>query len=215
MSMRIISSLSLFAILVSAVPAFSLDISTSISSRGTVTVSRMEGFDYKTQGGNSLELASLLEWDSFTISGALGVHGTEASNLGGGWGYRGYEGVHIRVQGEVPLSPPSTEETSAPFSIDGTSRAQATTNGTSRVRAGLGGGGGGFFSRYRETDQVLFYPSVYAFLFLDAPTGSPKVRIRYTLPFEWYFRKDLAASFSLGFSIGVLYTWTNPGEAAK
>jgi len=203
--MRIISGFSFFAILVSAAHAFSLDISSSISSRGTVTVSRMEGFDYKTQGGNSLEVATLLEWESFAISGILGIHGTEASNLGGGWGYRGYEGVHLRLQGEFLLPPLSGGGPSVP--ID--------TNGTSGVRAGVGGGGGGFFSRYKETDLVLFYPSAYAFLFLEAPTGSPKVRIRYTFPFEWYFRNDLATSFSFGLSFGVLYTWTSPVEVGK
>ena len=213
--MRIISGFSLFAILVSAGTAFSLDISSSISSRATLTVSRMEGFDYKTQGGNSLELGTLLEWGSCAITGILGVHGTEASNLGGGWGYRGYEGVHLRLQGEFPLSPLSAGGGTAPVGTNGTSRVRASTNGTSAVRAGVGGGSGGFFSRYRETDQVIFYPSVYAFLFLDAPTGSPKVRVRYTFPFEWYFRKDLATSFSFGLSIGVLYTWTGPGEGDK
>jgi len=103
----------------------------------------------------------------------------------------------------------------APVGTNGTSGVRASTNGTSAVRAGVGGGSGGFFSRYRETDQVIFYPSVYAFLFLDAPTGSPKVRVRYTFPFEWYFRKDLATSFSFGLSIGVLYTWTGPGKVNK
>ena len=205
--MRIISSFSIFAILVSAVPAFSLDISTSISNRGIVTMSRMEGFGYKTQGGNSLELATFLEWESFAISAILGVHGTEASNLGGGWGYRGYEGVHLRLQVEAPLSP-------SPPSAGGPSVPPRAT-GTSRVRGGLGGGAGGFYSRYRETDQVLFYPSAYAFLFLDAPTGSPKVRIRYTLPVEWYFRRDLVTSFSIGLSMGVLYTWTHHGEGSR
>jgi len=175
----------------------------------------MEGFDYKTQGGNSLELGTILEWESFAISGILGIHGTEASNLGGGWGYRGYEGVHLRLQGEFFLPPLSAGGSTAPVGTNDTSGVRASTNTTSGVRAGVGGGGGGFFSRYKETDQVLFYPSAYAFLFLDAPTGSPKVRIRYTFPFEWYFRKDLATSFSLGLSFGVLYTWTGPRKVDK
>ncbi|GEM_PF-1608863 len=215
--MKIISRFALFAILVSAVPAFSIDISHSLSSRGTVVISRLEGFDFKTQGSNSLELATLLEWSSWAISGILGIHGTEATNLDGGWGYRGYEGFHARVQVEIP------------FSIGGTSMGDLSSSGThdkdtsvkekasrekptsgSIFRAGWGGGGGGFFSRYRETDLLFFYPSAYTFLFLDYLTAYPRIRIRYSVPFEWYFRKDLDSSFSFGLSIGVVYTWTNP-----
>lgn len=176
----------------------------------------MEGFTFKSQGGNSLELGTHLEWSSWAISGSLGIHGTEASNLDGGWGYRGYEGAHARLGLEVPFSSRGSPKGGLPTGDTpaGDTQSTAVPLGKSGqdlgFQAGVGGGGGAFFSRYRETDLVFFYPSVYAFLFLDHYTTSPRVRIRYTIPFEWYFRKDLAASFSLGISIGVMYTWTQP-----
>ncbi len=222
-SMHIISNFALFAILVSAVPAFSIDVSHSLSSRGTVGISRMEGFDFKTQGGNSIELATLLEWPSFAISGILGMHGAEATNLGGGWGYRGYEGAHARLQMEFPLfsgipsaGGVSTEGIPAGDSMPEETESRERPRSGSGFVAGWGGGGGAFFSRYRETELLLFYPSAYTFLFFDWYTAFPRVRIRYTVPFEWYFRKDLAVSFSLGLSIGVVYTWTQPaGKGGK
>ncbi|MCX7788184.1 MAG: hypothetical protein N2442_10865 [Spirochaetes bacterium] len=183
--MEIISRFVLFAILVSAVPAFPIDVSHSLSSRGAVVISRLEGFDFKTQGSNSLELTTLIEGSTWALSGILGLHGTGATNLNRGWGYRGYEGVHARLQVEFPFSTSS-----------------------SSIRAGWGGGSGAFFSRYRDTDLLFFYPSVCTFVFLDYATTSPRIRIRYLAPFEWYFRKDLTTSFSFGLSIGVVYTWT-------
>ncbi|GAB4367576.1 MAG: hypothetical protein Kow009_04490 [Spirochaetales bacterium] len=157
-----------------------------------MVISRMEGFDWKSQGGNSLELTTRLEWAAVSITETMGIHGVEASNLDGGWGYRGYEGAQARLGVEVPFGDTPADGRSATGS-----------------QAGWGAGGGGFFSRYRDTDLLFFYPSIYTFLFLDYFT-SPRLRIRYTVPFEWYFRKDLAASFSLGISIGVVYTWTRP-----
>jgi len=189
--MKTIPSFAVFVILVSATPVSSLDISTGLSSRGSFLVSRMEGFSLKSQRDNALELATLMEFSRLSLSALLGWHGIEPSNLAGGWGYRGLEGTHGRIQMEFPLQIHEERQREPGF-----------------VQAGWGIGAGGFFSRYKETDQVIFYPSALISLYLDVYVLSPYVRIRYTLPAEWYFRKDLEASFSMGIGIGILYTWT-------
>ncbi|HOV39897.1 MAG TPA: hypothetical protein PLG79_14350, partial [Spirochaetales bacterium] len=75
--MKTIPSFAVFVILVSATPVSSLDISTGLSSRGSFLVSRMEGFSLKSQGGNALELATLMEFSRLSLSALLGWHGIE------------------------------------------------------------------------------------------------------------------------------------------
>ncbi|MFQ3621330.1 MAG: hypothetical protein SNJ78_10370 [Spirochaetales bacterium] len=190
-----------FAILVSASPSPCLDVSTALSSRGFISVSRMEGFSEKLQGAHALELAILWEFSSFSLSTQVGVHGVEASNLKGGWGYRGSEGMQVRLLFDLPVY-------SFPSSAAYEHRATEKPKDGSTIKIGAGAGVSGYFSRYTFTDQYFFFPAAEGFTYLEVPTLNRRIRFRYTLPLEWGFRRDLTYTFSTGFGLSFLYRLT-------
>lgn len=121
------------------------------------------------------------------------MHGVEPSSLGGGWGYRGYEGLHFRLQVDFPCGP-SAVSCSQPSALP-------------TPTVGWGGGAGAFFSRYQDMELYFFYPSLYLFPWIEIPLGNPRWGARYSLPVEWYLRKEVEIAFSLGISVGVTYRW--------
>jgi hypothetical protein len=188
-----ISFLVLFVISLSADPAHSLDISQGISARGSLIASAASGFDGKIQRGSFFELSNTLAGDTAGADLTVGYHSAGAGDLAGGYGYRGYSGVHIFLSGERYWTPGG--------------RSRSTEGAAAEIRPGLGFGAGGFFSVYEHTDILFFYPALRLTLFSDIFFPASSFSLRYGLPLEVYFRKDLASSFSLGFGVWGIMSW--------
>ena len=190
---NIIPCLALFVISLSAYPGYSFDISQGISARGSLVFSSTPEFEQKTQRGSFFELSNTLSGDSAGVDITVGYHRVGASELTGGYGYRGYSGVHAFLSGEWywtgGRTPGRTESTAAV------------------IRPGIGGGAGGFFSLYEHADILFFYPALRLILFSDIFLPASPFRLRYGIPLELYLRKDLASSFSLGFGIWGIMSW--------
>jgi hypothetical protein len=189
----IIPFLILFVISLSAYPGHSLDISQGISARGSLISSSARGFEGKTQGGSFFELSNTLSGGTAGADITIGYHSVGASDLSGGYGYRGYSGVHLFLSGEW-------------YRTAGRSLRRPESS-TAAIRPGIGGGAGGFFSLYEHTDILFFYPALRLMVFSDLFFPSSPFSLRYGIPLEVYFRKDLASSFSLGFGVWGVMSW--------
>lgn len=187
-----------FVISLSAATLPALEFSQSLSLRGGLLVSRADGYEGKTQGGSFFELDNTLAGESFGAALTIGYHDVGPSNLSRGYGYRGYEGVHFGVSAEGYLAPVPAAEGSAR---------------RPRLRPGLAAGALGYFSRYTYTDMLIFYPSIRALPFVDILYPEALFRLRFGLPLEYYFRKDLASSWSAGWGVWGVLSW--PALAAK
>lgn len=186
-----ISLLAGFVISLSATLGHSLDFAQGLGLRSALFLSRAEGYDFKTQGGSLFELSTSLSGESFGVSAALGYHSIGASNLTEGYAYRGFEGFHGFLSAEwYPLGTEAGRHESKPL-----------------PRPGVSGGLGGFFSRYVDTDLLFFYPALQASLFSDFYFPDSLFRVRFAIPLEIYFRKDLASSFSFGLGAWGILSW--------
>ena len=188
-----ISLLAAFVISLSAVPAPSLDFSQALGLRSSLFVSRAEGYGFKTQGGSLFDLTTSLTGENFGVAATVGYHSVGASNLAEGYAYRGFVGLHCLLGAEwYPLGEAETQ--------------RIATGPAPRPGASIGVGG--FFSRYQYTDLLFFYPALQASLFSDFYFPASLFRVRFALPAEVYFRRDLAASFSVGFGAWGILSWT-------
>jgi hypothetical protein len=184
---------SCFVILLSAVPGHSLEFVQDIGFRGAAVFSKGPGFERKTQGGSFIELENILAGSSFAAVLTFGYHNINPSGLSGGWGYRGWAGFHGWLGAEWYFFNTGAEDGSGPD--------------MARPRFGAALAFGGFFSEYQYTEMLFFYPALRASVFADIFFDSP-FRLRFGIPAELYFRRDLESSFSLGIGVWGGISWS-------
>ncbi|MBN2551853.1 MAG: hypothetical protein JXB06_03740 [Spirochaetales bacterium] len=119
---------------------------------------------------------------------ALRVHGTTASSLSGGWGYRSHWGGDLRLSGGYRWAP-----FGQPDSL--------------QLALGVSAGASVNFDIYTWTTLYFFYPGVFLepHLLLHAP-AMKRHGIALVLPIDCYFRRDLDFYGSIG--LGVFWRYT-------
>jgi hypothetical protein len=184
---------SFFVLLLSAIPCHSLDFIQDIGFRGAALFSKAPGFERKTQGGSFIEFENILAGRSFAAFLSFGYHNINSSNLSGGWAYRGWLGFHGWLGAE--------------WYFFNTGAADALGPDITRPRLGMALALGGFFSEYQYTEVLFFYPALRAVFFADIFFDNP-FRLRFGIPAEAYFRRDLESSFSLGIGVWGGISWS-------
>ncbi len=196
-----------FVILLSAVPAGSLDFAQGLALRGSAAFSQAGGFGRKAQGLAAVELENTLSGGTFGGTLTVGYHSAAASGIDGGYAYRGWDGVHLWLTGEVYAGPnPPVKPGSGGAAANG-KRGPAPDSGRPAVRPGLGAGIGGFFSMYENTENLFFYPALRLLPFADLFFPGSLFRLRFASPLELYLRRDLDSSFSAGMSLSGIFSW--------
>jgi len=197
---KISISLPLFFVIAFFPPqALGLDFSQGLVLGGGTVFSRAPGFGTKPQGMVEAELENLLSGRSFGGALILGLHSAAPSGIRGGYGYRGWEGMHLRLSGEMYLSP-------ARRRVGGEGNPDAASGGM-LLRPGFGAALGGFFSMYRHTEILFFYPSLRLQPFADLIPPRSLVRLRFALPVEVFFRRDLDVSWAVGLGAAGVFRW--------
>jgi hypothetical protein len=121
-----------------------------------------------------------LPFESFGLGVSYGYHWTKDSNLEGGFLYRAYSGSDLRIF-------ISTRFLSI---LDGPS-----------VTLLLGSNQGALMrlDRFELTNLHFFYWGLFVHPFLEMGfTGIPLLGVQISVPFEYYFRKELDLSTSIG-----------------
>lgn len=173
---------------------------------GSTVFSRAPDFQTKTQGLSSLEFENLFFGPRLGLAFSLGYHSAAATGIQGGYSYRGWQGMHFRLSGEIYLSPaPSPGAVGGPNFIRGPG--SSGSGGGIRVRPGVGAGVGGFFSMYQYTEILFFYPSLRIQPFADLFLPRSLFSLRFALPVELYLRRDLDYSYSLGLGASGVFRW--------
>jgi hypothetical protein len=188
-----VAHFSCFVILLSAVPCYSLEFVQDVGFRGAALFSKAPGFEWKTQGISFIEFENILAGRSFAAILTFGYHSVSPSNLSGGWGYRGLSGFHGWLGAEWYFSNTGAEDGPGPDS--------------GRPRFGAALALGGFFSEYQYTEILFFYPALKASFFADIFFDNP-FRLRFGIPAELYFRRDLESSLSLGIGVWGGISWS-------
>jgi hypothetical protein len=168
--------------------------SVGAESRLGATFTKDPRFPVKPQ--TDVAVAASLEFLPFEFLGlgtSLGFHWTKASNLEGGFLYRAYSGGDLR------------------FFIS--SRFLTLFDGRS-VRLELGSNQGALMrlDRYDLTTLHFFYWGLFIHPFVELGfSGLPLLAIQIALPFEYYFRKELDLSTSIGVGVNIrLYPLRKP-----
>lgn len=201
-----IPCLYIFIIIVSAVPGHSLDFLQDVGFRGAVLMSRQEEFENKPQGSSIVELQNILSGEYFAALLSVGYHKVSPSNLSGGWGYRGFEGWHLWLGAEWYF----LNQESARIMPRAPSRQRFAP-----PRFGLSLAVGGFYSMYQYTDILFFYPALRLNIFADIFSSLP-FHLRFGLPLELYFRRDLDSCVSpggLGLWAGISWARLTGGDS--
>ena len=140
-------------------------------------------------------IAASLEFLPFEFLGlgaSLGYHWTKDSNLQGGFLYRAYSGADLRIF----LS----------------SRFLTIIDGQA-IRLQLGANVGALMrlDHYDLTTLYFFYWGLFIHPFLEMGfRGLPLLAVQFALPFDYYFRKDLDVSTSIGVGVNLrLYPLRN------
>ncbi len=124
---------------------------------------------------------------SLSLGFGLQLHTTTASSFSGGWSYRSHWGGGLRLSAGYGVQLPAS---SRPRQLELGASAGASFN----------------YDLYTWTTLYFFYPGVFLEPYLEL--YNPK-RERYSftlvLPIDYYFRKDLSFSGSIG--IGVLWRY--------
>ncbi|MDR1933314.1 MAG: hypothetical protein LBQ57_10905 [Spirochaetales bacterium] len=187
---RILPCLFWFVSLLSAVPGHCLDFFQDAGFRGAVLLSQQGDFGRKPQGSTYAEFQNVLSGESFAALLSLGYHKVNASNLSGGWGYRGFEGVHLWLGAEWYLF-----------------TAQNVSDPPPGPRFGVSLAYGGFYSVYQYTDILFFYTALRLDLFADLFFSLP-FHLRIGIPAEVYFRRDLDSCYAVGFGVWGGISWS-------
>lgn len=114
---------------------------------------------------------------------ALQLHDTFASSLSGGWGYRSYWGWGARLAAgfALPLRSSSADRT---------------------VKAGAFVGASGNYDRYTWTHLFFFYSGLFLEPFLEFHfTALKRQSFSLIMPIDYFFRKDLRFSGSVGIGL--------------
>jgi hypothetical protein len=153
---------------------------------GALTLTNGEG-DYLTTkaqaAGNVSLLLDIPLFPSWFLSLGFDLHNTSVSGFSGGWYYRSHLGNGLLVSAGYKHELPATKK--------GIERSIGTSLG------------GSFnFDRYKLTGLLFFYPGLFLepFFELGFPKA-PRHSLSLLVPFEYYFRKDLAFSGSLGIAV--------------
>jgi hypothetical protein len=194
-------------LLLSAVSSHSLDLLQDIGFRGAALASRQEPFEQKIQGSSAVEFQNILSGESLAALLSLGYHSVRPSNLSGGWGYRGFEGVHLWLGAEWYFL-------GAEQNLPRPEGAGTSPQKTTMPRFGLCLALGGFYSMYQYTDILFFYTALRMNLFADLFFSWP-FHLRIGLPTEVYFRKDLDSSISTGIGLWAGISWARLTGGSK
>jgi hypothetical protein len=192
---RIIPCIVGFVSLLSAFPCYSLDFLQDVGFRGAVLAPRQGEFERKPQGSTYLEFQNIFSGEYVGALLALGYHKAAPSNLSGGWGYRGFEGVHLWLGAEWYF-----------FTATGARPSSAGTEESPGPRFGVSLAAGGFYSMYQYTDILFFYTALRLNLFADLFFSLP-FHLRVGIPAEVYFRRDLDSCYALGVGVWAGISW--------
>ncbi len=150
---------------------------------------------FPAKAQTDIGIAASMEFLPFEFLGlgaSLGYHWTKDSNLQGGFLYRAYSGLDLRIF----LS----------------SRFLTIVDGRAiRLQLGLNQGVLMRLDRYDLTDLHFFYWGLFLHPFLEMGFRErPSLAVQFTLPFDYYFRKDLDLSTAIGVGVNLrLYPLRN------
>lgn len=129
---------------------------------------------------------------SLSLGFGLQLHTTTASSLAGGWSYRSHWGGGLRLSAGYGVQLSSS---SRPLQLELGASAGASFN----------------FDRYTWTTLLFFYPGVFLEPYLELYNPKrERSSIALVLPIDYYFRKDLDFSGSIG--IGVVWRYYSKGR---
>jgi len=129
---------------------------------------------------------------SLSLGFGLQLHTTTASSLAGGWSYRSHWGGGLRLSAGYGVQLSSS---SRPLQLELGASAGASFN----------------FDRYTWTTLFFFYPGVFLEPYLELYNPKrERSSIALVLPIDYYFRKDLDFSGSIG--IGVVWRYYSKGR---
>jgi hypothetical protein len=193
---RIVAYLYGFVILLSALPGHSIDFLQDIGYRGGVLMPQQGEFERKPQGSSFAEAENILSGKYFAALAAFGYHKVYPSSLSGGWGYRGLEGYHLWLGAEWY------------FLNQESAIRNAETEKTHSLppRFGLSLAWGSFYSVYEYTNILFFYTALRLNIFADLFFSLP-FHLRFGLPVEMYFRRDLDSCLSAGIGLWAGISW--------
>ncbi len=163
---------------------------------GAAVISEAAGFGPKSQLGVSASLTAAFPFFEDAIGPGVSIFTTNVwpSDLGGGFGYRGYSdmGLSAFVLGQWVI---------------------ASLSGVGDFRLGGTAGMSGSIATYQYSTLVFFVPSVDATVFLAwTPSAAPEWDFTLSLPARLLLRKDLSYSYSLGLLLGAAWV---PGGHPK
>jgi hypothetical protein len=149
-----------------------------------VTDAPGEFFSPKAQAAGALGVLLEVPVHSWLPIGiAVQLHATTVSGLSGGWGYRSHWGGDLRLSGGYrwgPSAPPDSLQ----------------------LRFGLSAGASLNFDLYTWTTLYFFYPGVFLEPHLELHSPAMKRHsIALVLPIDYYFRRDLDFSGSIGLGV--------------
>jgi len=126
-------------------------------------------------------------FSSLSLGFGLQLHTTKASSLAGGWSYRSHWGGGLRLSAGYGVQLPAS---SRPLQLELGASAGASFN----------------YDLYTWTTLYFFYPGVFLEPHLELYNPKrERSSIALVLPIDYYFRKDLNFSGSIGF--GVLWRY--------
>jgi hypothetical protein len=147
-----------------------------------------EFFTPKAQAvGAMTALLDIPLFSSLALGFGLQLHSTMASNLSGGWRYRSHWGGGLRLSAGYGVQLPASFR---PLQME----------------LGASAGGSFNFDRYTWTTLTFYYPGVFLEPYLEFYTPKrEKHSFTLVLPIDYYFRRDLEFSGSIG--IGLLWRY--------
>ena len=150
---------------------------------GAVALTRRELLPAKAQAAGSLALLiDIPLYSSLFFEAAWQLHGVLASSLSGGFQYRGHWGNALRLAAGGGFALPH----SGALSLELGASAGASLN----------------VDRYALTRLSFFYPGVFLEPYLELYWSRlGKNSFKAVLPLDWYFRKDLEISLSIGIGL--------------
>ncbi len=150
---------------------------------GAVALTRREQLPAKSQGAGSLALLiDIPLYSSLFLGIAWQLHGTLASNLSGGFQYKSHWGNGLRLAAGYGFALPGS--------------------GRPALELGTSAGASLNYDRYTLTWLTFFYPGMFLEPYLElCHPGPGKNSLKVVLPLDWYFRKDLEISASIGIAV--------------